>query len=295
MTHYYDAGLQTIATITKDWVLKNISGEDALKYFKFESFNSREIKAVKLALRTFCPKATQLGDFFKKVVLVSICNEERFKALSIKQQLVIVSFRDQLVLAGLTPSLAENFFGLGFVSLKMVSLFGTKLNYSIVQETEVRAATPVGNAGAPSAFTSFRAKSIGALDVVKMSRFLVHFVHSCDASIVQSQAKAFHARNSGATLCTVHDCFGVTFDLFCEESSSVKEQYFVLGLDDNESVLRRCVLEPCILRGSNVPLENAVFSSLTAEYANLFPKAQNILANNKENVLNSCYWYPLSF
>lgn len=120
------------------------------------------------------------------------------------------------------------------------------------------------------------------------------FIHCCDASIVQAQAQSFFKRCSDATLATIHDCFGTNYDNVNYESCEIKKHYYSLGFDDNEKIIEVCVLRPLVLRNPNNTLEKAAFDALTLEYAACFPKAENILANNKEGVLASCYWYPFS-
>lgn len=81
-----------------------------------------------------------------------------------------------------------------------------------------------------------------------ISSFLVSFIHSCDASILQQTSLKFFRRYGVKTLATVHDSFGSDYESSIELNDSVKESYYDLGLDDNEEIITRCILRPNLCR-----------------------------------------------
>lgn len=134
MTHYFSAGLKTASSITEAWVTKK--GFKTETYEKFFTKSTKEVKSIKQALLTFCSKGTKLNLFFKKVALVVLCDAKRYKLLDKKSQLVINSFQDELLTAGISKNIASAFYGLGFSSLIFVSPFGTKVEYSTIEISE---------------------------------------------------------------------------------------------------------------------------------------------------------------
>lgn len=192
MTHYYSAGLETASRLASDWVTgKNLSNEDIEKYEGFFNKKSKIVKSIRQALLDFCPQATMLSTFFKKIALVAVCNEELFLKLTKAERQVIIDFRVQLLGEGATEEDANRFCGFGFNSLVILSPFGTKIEYSLLDKNPTLMVEFTNfRPKSGSVFAQFNNQKARFLDRKQMVRsFLVNFIHSCDASILQQLVK----------------------------------------------------------------------------------------------------------
>ena len=308
MTHYYNAGLKTAARLSSEWIIeKDFDDIQIKKYEEFFNKQSSVIKGIKKALLSFCPQGTKLADFFRKVAIILVCDKTKFKSLTEIDRQVIFELRKELLKEGVPKNDTERFFGFGFCTLRIVTPFGTKLQYSTLDK----------NPALMKQFTSYKAKSGSAFEQFQNSRarlfdykqligsFLVNFIHSCDASILQQLVKWFHTKYPDKTIATVQDCFGTDFALINETSKQIKYCYYQLGFDDQENLINKCIIEPNFRRGiilkksdtDGIYLENLthpIMKILNRQFSEDFPKKNNILVKHETSVINSCYWYPYS-
>ena len=298
MTHYYSAGLKTASRLVAEWVDEKIPVEHSKIYEKFFNKNTKAVKEIKNALLTFCPLGTKLNNFFRKVALIVICDKSRFSKLKKAECEIILGFRTQLFQAGLSRDFCDTFFGLGYSSLRVITPFGTKIEYSTADKKHGTDHQYTSfNKNSTSAFSSFNMAKPRKFDVNQLvNSFLVNFIHCCDASILQELTKWFFENHPNSTLATVMDCFGTSYHLINVVSVQIKKCYFSLGFDDCLNLIDKCVLTPNIIRVSanNEVIVCYVYKALKNEYANDFPNENNILIKHKNSFLNSCYWYPFS-
>ena len=190
MTHFYSAGLKTASRLVTDWVNDKISPDLVEKYENFFSKYSRQVKEIRVALLSFCPWATLLNNYFRKVALITVCNEQIFSKLKKDDCNVILEFRNQLFKAGLSETHCDSFFGLGYLTLRILTPFGVRIEYSTVEKKAKKNDTSMQRTwfkqNSKSAFNSFAFKKAKKFDYKQLiDSFLVHFVHCCDAAILQ--------------------------------------------------------------------------------------------------------------
>ena len=256
------------------------------------------VRSVRAALSNFCPQATKLSKFFEKISLIALSNESSFLELKLAQRKVIINFRGQLIKEGATKDDAGRFYGFGFTTLVIVSPFGTSFEYSSVDKdpTSMNEYTTF-KTKSNSVFRQFQNRRPRFFDRKLLIRsLLVHFIHSCDASILQQLVKWFHTKYPKDTIATVHgDSFGANYGLINETSLQVKHCYYQLGFDNPQNLVYRCVIKPNFDRSpksgkkSFSDLAPLAIRALSKEYSDSFPKENSILVKYKNSVLNSCY------
>ena len=114
-----------------------------------------------------------------------------FLKLTKEERQVIIDFRVQLLEEGATEQDANRFCGFGFNSLVILSPFGTKIEYSLLDQDPALVVQFTNfRPHAGSVFNQFNNRKARLLDRKQMVRsFLVNFIHSCDASILQQLVK----------------------------------------------------------------------------------------------------------
>ena len=99
------------------------------KYEPFFNKQSSLIHKIKKALDVFCPNATNLKLFFKKIALIATLNNERFDVLTKRDKKVILAFQVQLAQSGFPTETANSFFGCSVPYLQFISPCGSSVSY----------------------------------------------------------------------------------------------------------------------------------------------------------------------
>lgn len=217
--------------------------------------------------------------------------------------------------------MANRFYGFGLDTLEFKTLVNTIVRYKTLMEEEqqvtavpVRTSLPDINNFYPYNFiekktidnnSDYVASSVSKqityfsnikffninsrLNFKKMhASFLVHFVHSIDASIVKIFVNDFDTAVK-VPCTTVHDSFGVTYDNFIKAQFIIRNAYIKLGFMNPQKIVVNSIInpnfDPIIFSKLEEKKHFKIYGkilkqSLIMKLYEIVPPANNLLVNN---------------